>query len=87
MSRMKDRQEQIERIEELFHKSGATIIFQGVEIRSDYEVLAEYLVDNGIGDKDRFEVSYIDSIPSGQVRIKPKTYKENNNEEVSDNIR
>ena len=80
MSRMKDRQEQVERMYIRAHS-----YFGGTNVIT--RKFAEFMVDSGIGDKDRFEVSYIDSIPSGQVRIKPKTYKENNNEEVSDNIR
>ncbi len=63
MSRMKDRQEQVERITRLI-------------IEGDYTDIGAYLVDNGVGFKDRFEISYVDSIPSGQVRIKPIDYKE-----------
>ena len=69
---MKGRQEQIERITRLI-------------IKGDYTDIGAYLVDNGIGDKDRFEVyrkwkGYGALMGDKICGIKPIDYKENDNE-------
>ena len=77
MSRMKDRQEQVERIANLLEP----VIHPGADVKK----VAAVLVRMGIGDKDRFEVyrkwkGYGALMGDKICGIKPIDYKENDNE-------
>ena len=78
-----NRQEQIERITDILgqYTGYSSIVIKDGMDRLNMRDLAIELVDNGIGDKDRFEVAPplkpTDQFP---FCVQPKHYKENDNE-------
>lgn len=67
------REKQVQKLED--------IIWQCMKSQNEYDAhsIAKKLVDMGIGSKDRFELYVREGIPCGWD-IRPKDYKENDNE-------
>lgn len=75
---MSKRQEQIERVTEILYHNGATLRCGGGDRLEKCKQLALLIVDEGIGDKDRFKALTTNpgQVYKSQMYVKPIDYKE-----------